>query len=514
MKDRTARMTVLTWQAPDAQSCNLLTFIRHRRRDALGPWTGEPDETWSSDDLGYELRLFSFDASFERCQALVDHVLDSGTLKIDGFEVNYALESTPRHHWAYRDDRPLTDASMRSPFSRHSAEIIEYWSFATEPRERWLEVLESLKGNLPPQLARLGFPLDQRPDRVGNLIIAGAEDAITCDLTAHPDKTLRLNVDANELLPKTYRATVWASHSGDEVLRQEIAVESDQTEIKLASDVDHIGFAIYRTSDGQCVDLMETFLIMGGSIRIGVDSGPPLHFRTRRNQSIHEAKMPSFIEKTNVRRSDEDSAKFDKRIRQQWFKRRTYNREATTRREGNFVRFRPDQFDQAVQHLIDLLRQDSGQTEPIYLADPYFMTQLKKENEAKLYPALFAATAGRPLRILCAKKSDAEPWWLEYPDQITAHVSVRAFFRQKMDEEEELLTDGAHNKNEYESGFHDRYLITSKHETIITHSISGWTKDGVTFARLPYNVYRAEAKKLWEMDIESTTADLFVQKIA
>ena len=91
-ENRTARMTVLTWHAPGAQPCNLFTLVRHRRQDALGPWACEPDETWSSVDLGHELRLFSLDASFERCQAWVDHILDLGTLEIDDLEVHYSLE--------------------------------------------------------------------------------------------------------------------------------------------------------------------------------------------------------------------------------------------------------------------------------------------------------------------------------------------------------------------------------------------------------------------------------------
>ena len=94
----------------------------------------------------------------KRCQALVDRILDSGTLEIDGVEVDYALYPIPRHHWAYRDDRPFIDASVRSPFSRHSAEIIEYWSFRAELRDRWLEVLESSPGGWPSRLMRIRFP--------------------------------------------------------------------------------------------------------------------------------------------------------------------------------------------------------------------------------------------------------------------------------------------------------------------------------------------------------------------
>ena len=175
MKCRTARMTVLAWHAPGVQSRNLFTLIRHRRQDALGPWVSEPEDAWSSHDLGDELRLFSIDAPFERCQALVDHILDSGTLEVEDLKVHYSLEPTPRRHWAYQDHRPLTDASMRSPFLRHSAEIIEYWSFKAEPRKYWLERLKSLSADLSSQFTRLNFPLDRCPDRVGNLMIAGAE---------------------------------------------------------------------------------------------------------------------------------------------------------------------------------------------------------------------------------------------------------------------------------------------------------------------------------------------------
>ena len=498
MKDRIARMTVLTWHGPDAQPCNLFTLICHRRQDALGPWAGEADETWSINDLGHGLQLFSFDAPFERCQALVDHILASGMLEINGLEIHYALGSLPRRHWAYRDDRPLATASMRSPFSKHSAEIIEYWSFKAEPHECWLEILESLTAQQRSQLARLRFPLDRRPDRVGNLIIAGAEDAITCNLTAHHDQTLRLDVDAKELLPGAYSATVWASHSGDEVLRREVPVTAGQTMIELASDVDHIGFAIYRAVDRQCVDWMEVFLIMEVGVRMEIESGPTLHFHDRRGRPIHKVNPSGSISTIYVR-FDNDSAELDKEIRRLWLDRRVHEHEAAARREGNFARFRPDEFDQAVQYFIGLLRQDSDQTAPIYLADPYFMSQGRQEFKAKLYIDMFASTTGQPLRILCStrKNGDAPPWWANYPNQITDHVSVRTFLE----------------RNEHKHGFHDRYLITPKREIIITHSFNGWSKHGVTFASLPYDVYRAEAEQLWSMDIESTTTRLLVQEI-
>lgn len=502
-EDRTARMTVLTWHVSGAQPRNLFTLIRHRRKDALGPWAGEPDETWSSVDLGHELRLFFFDASFERCQALVGHVLDTGMLEIEDFEVHYSLEPNPRHHWAYRDkrQRPLADVSVLSPFEKHSAEIIEYWSFTAEPRKHWRKVLKSLQGKALPQLARLGFPLDRRLDRVGNLMIAAAQDAIACDLAANRNQTLIFHVDADELLPGGYRASVWASHSGDEVLRREVPVALGQTMIGLASDVDHIGFAIFRVADGQCVDLMEAFLIMEASVRLELESGPTLHLHHYPSSTTHKVHPSSSVSMINVH-ADDDSAELDKGIRRLWLDRRVHEREAVERREGNFVRFGPDQFDEAAQYFIDLLRQDrqdSGSTEPVYLADPYFMSRLKGYEGTKLYLDMFEATTGHPLLILCAPKENgnAQPWWSNYPGLKTDHVRVREFLKQ------DRIT----------SGFHDRYLITPKREIIITHSFSGWPKDGVTFARLPYDIYRAEAESLWSMDIGSNTTDLFVEEI-
>ena len=509
IKGRAARMTVLTWVEPDARPRNLFTLVRHRRQDALGPWASDPGECWSSEDLGHGLRLLSFDAPFEHCQALIDHILDSGTLEIDGVDVDYSLHLIPRRHWAYRDDRPFTDASVRSPFSRHSAEIIEYWSFGAELRDRWLKVLESSPGGLPPRLMRLGFPLDRRVDRVGNLMIAGAEDAIACDLGARHDQTLRFHVDADDLSPGAYRATIWGSHSGDEVIRREVAVIRGQTVIKLASDIDHVGFSICRTVDGQCVDLMEAFLIIEVSGGLEVASSPTLHIQDRRRRLSHKVTPAGSTSMFSVR-SDDESAEADKEIRRLWLERRLHEREVGARREGNVVRFQPDEFDRAAQHVAHLLRRDSHRTGPLYLADPYFRPYLDEKTGTvsdlvQLYLELFAATTGRSLRILCTQKkqSDARPWWANYPKPLTSHVSVRAFFKRDRD-----------NPDVSKRGFHDRYLITPEHETMITNSLNGWRENGVTFVSHRQGVYRAEADDLWAIDLQSDTESLWVEEIS
>ena len=500
MKGRTARMTVLAWNVSEARPRNLFTLIRHRRQEALGPWASEPDGTWASGEIRKGLQLFSCDAPFARCEALVEQILDSGVLEIDGVEVDYALESIPRCHRAYRDDRPSASASVRSPFSRHSAKIVEYWSFAAEPHKCWMETLKSRPTNLSNQLSRLGFPLDRRPDRAGNLMIAGAEDAIACNLVTYPNQTLRFHIDGDELRPGAYRAIVWASHSGDDVLRREVPVTPNQMVIELDSEVDHIGFELIRTADGQCIDLMEMFLIMDVGVHMNVDSGPTLHFHDRRNRLIHKVRPAGVASKFSIR-SHNDSAVFDSGVRRLWLDRQSYEQESAVHREGNFRRFQPTEFEKAVQYLMCILRQDSDQRAPIYLADPYFMTRLEGNEGTKLYLELFANTVGAPLRILCGERNqqrDPQHWLSSYPEAITAHVSVRAFLNKH---------------HSHMAAFHDRYLITPRREIVITHSMNGWSKAGVTFARLPFNVYRTDAERLWSIDVKSGISDILVRKI-
>lgn len=508
MNDRVARITVLTWYGPDARTRNVFTFIRHRRQDALGPWANDLSKRWSSEDLGHGLRLLTLDVPFEECTALVDRILDSSAAEIGGFEVDYSLNPTPRCHWAYRDHCPSTEASMQSPFSRHSAKIIEYWSFGTELRDRWLEILESSRGGSPPSLLRLGFPLDRRVDRVGNLMIAGAEDALSCDLTAGHDRTLRFNVDADDLLPNTYRATVWCSFSGNDVLRREIAVTPGQTSIQLASDVDHLGFAIFRTVDGQCIDLMQAFPAKELSFTTKISSKPTLHIKDRRGRLQHKVTPAGSAYMSSVR-ADEDITDVDNGIRRLWLERRLHEREAEAQRKGDIVRFQPAEFDQAVKHIVHLLSRDSHRTEPVYLADPYFMPYLDEKPGAvsdlvQLYLELFAATTGRSLRILCAqmKQADPRPWWAPYPKSLMNHVSVRTFFKRDQG-----------NPDESKRGFHDRYLITPEHEVIITNSLNGWREQGVTFISHRQGVYRAEAENLWALDLQSATESLWAEEI-
>ncbi len=493
-KSRTARMTVLmATHSDDSTAHNMFTLIRHRREDSLGPWTTAPAGTWGRTELGHGLRLYTLDSSLDRCSFLIEQILNSGALTIDGVEVLYVLEPVPRRHWAYRDLRS-TDASVRSPFSRNSAEITEYWSFDQSLRKRWTEIAQALSGKQRQPTSRLGFPLEERSERVGNLMIAGALDALTCNLTHHR-QMLKLDVQGDDLVTALHRAVVWASHSEDTVLRREVPVTS--TSIKLASDVDHIGFSIYRTEDGQCVDHLHSHLIKEFRVRVNIADQPMITIRNQKTQSIQKV-IPSGTTVPISANDDRFSADLDRRIRKDWLERQVYQREVSARKTGNLARFAPENFDASARYLLGLLHIFDA-AGPVYLADPYFMEHTEGDAVASLIVQIFAATRNRPLRILCGKvnKDRIPAWWSKYPNVIAAHVRVRAFFDCRG-----------------KPPFHDRYLITPESETVITNSLSGWHRSGVTFIRVPFGVYRAETEKMWTTEIGAPGDALRVKVIS
>lgn len=496
--ERIARLTVLLWRSRTGLARNLFTFMRHRKREALGPWSSPPDATWTLEELGDDLSLLSFNASYETCREHVDTILASGTLEAHEQEIHYVLEDNPRNHWAYRDYRRRSEMSIRSPFSTHSAAITEYWSFEDEPHKQWLSLSDPLAGRLRMALRRLGFPLDRCPERAGNLLIAAAEDAITCRLTAHHDQTLRLHVEAKGLLPQTYRATVWASHSGDVVLRRELQVMPGQTTIGLVSEVDRTGFAVCRDFDGQYVDLVENRPRME-ALPAGRRSDQPLPPVRDPVLRIPQRVLPSLPDAAVSGRSGQ-TARLDRGIRQQWLNRVAQQREAGARRDASLVRFGPGRFADAARHFLYLLSHDSEQPGPTYLADPCFVGHTMADEVAQLFMDMCAAMRRRPLRILCAERppNDTPAWWAGYLREIEANVTVRTFV----------------NRSDERGCFHDRYLITPGREVLITNSFNGWNRFGVTFVSLPYGLYRAEAEQLWALDPDSSASDVLVREIS
>lgn len=508
MQNRAARITVLTWHRGDSEPINMFTHVRHRRKEDLGPWAVELNGTWSSEvvlseysDESEEFRLHVIDVSLDRSYAMINDILDQGVLEIDGCQIVYSLEEFPRRHRAYRDETPDANHSVKSPFSKHSAEITEYWSFAPEPRERWMKVAGAAAAHAEPLLKRLRFRLERRPDRVGNLMIAGAEDTIHCELSTR-GKALVLSVggiDGGAPPPDGYTATVWGSHSGDNVMRREVAITQRETVIDLPSEVDCIGCAIYRVSDGQCIHYFESYLVMSISFEMNVDSGGTVEVRDRRRARAQRLNPWRSRETFNIDPS-QDSRDLDKLIRREYLSRMSFERDIAPRRERSFGRFGPDRYEDAVEFFLSLLYRHRDSKEPIFLSDPYFMAIGPGDEESELYISIFDATAGSPLHILCSPTSRTKPddvWWSNYPTFLTRHVTVR-----------ELIGRG-----EYDRAFHDRFLIAGDREILISNSFTGWRKDGVTFVGIPEGEYRAEAEKWWALDVGTTHNGYLVYEV-
>ena len=488
---RTARLTVLAWHPQGKPPVNLFTHVRHRRCDALGPWVGDRDESWSCEIVSVntgdgpgELRLHRLDGPLEHCQLLVDGILATSVLNIGDLEIWYSLHHNARHYWAYRDLRGAADFAVTSPFDRYSAEVVEFWSFDDEQRDLWRELSKLPRTNLESLIESLKFPLDRRSERVGNLMIAGAEDEIVCDLYKHHHNSLLFRadrVDGADWQFGQYTVSVWANHSDDNVMQREIAVVTNETVIGLISEVDQIGFAIYRNSDGQCIDMMDVHLSMSINIGMNLDAGPNVMMHDRRRSVTNQVSLGAQRYMINVD-ADKYSDVRDRMIRRWVLDRRAFERAMEARHSRNLARFGPGQLDEAVDYFLDLLRRHTYSHEPIYLADPYFMTRRSDGSADRLHLGIFQTAMGRPLRIICGRQ-EGSAWWSNYPPGLIGHATVRSF-----------------TKNDV-SLFHDRYLVTSEQEILISNSISGWDSDGVTFAALPYGVYREEAEALWAIPL-------------
>lgn len=499
--NRTARIVVLAWHSQGSKLENLFTFIRHRRKDMLGPWARPPDEVWNTEELGPKVRMFSCDKPLERCQSFLDGILDNGIIEIDGNEIQYDLAPVPRSFWAYRDSGLRSEDVVRSPFSRHSAKVVEYWSLSHKAQEEWHEYLDEFRSEFSRHFQRMRFPLDRRSERAGNLMIAAAEDSMTCSLSGSHNSTLKFHVDADEKTAAGGSATVWASHCDDMVLNREFALVPGPTILRVESDIDHLGFAVHRKNDGQCIDLVETVLAKGFKINMNIISGNSLQLRHPPSRFVHEVSPPGSHSVINVNVDDKIPA-LDRAVNQQWRYRRAWLRESLLRRERKAARFQPGEFKEAVRYFIQLLSANYDKSRPIYLADPYFMARKRGEQWTKLYLDLFAATARSHLRILCCQEEATQGWWSKYPSAITSHIRVRSFEKNRYGK-----------SGKFKPAFHDRYLITPGKEVIITHSINGWNSDGVTFATIPYGLYRDESEWLWSLGIGQESNPILVIEI-
>lgn len=501
--ERVARITILNLREPGRPVRNLFTLIRQRKRDTLGPWLLEEFNTWREEALGLDVYLNSLDTDLNPCQTLINQILNTGVLNCDEIEIEYDIHVNGHRHWAYRDDRPTADTSMRSPFPRFSAEIIEYWNFESDLQSLWLEILNSADVDS----WSIGYPLERNLHRVGNVMIARAQDSITGELVVGNDQKIRLCVHSPKLLPDLYRAVVWGSFCGNEVIRQEFAVSSSQVLTESVSEVDHVGFSIFRQRDGQCIDLMETFLIKEVQGIVSLGSNSTIHMRSPNKRFEHRVALPDTKSSFAVH-SYETNAGVSEKIRRLHLDSLQFLQDEKNRKDNNFVLFQSGNFTQAVKHLLYIIQSDAHVSGPIYLADPYFEIDLneKKPEESEriqAYLSVFSATANSQLRILCGKHFPAgtNPWWVSnYPAALTKHVKVKAILRQ--------------NANaEIKPGFHDRYLVTPLNEFVITNSINGWGKHGVTFVRMSYSAFRASIEKFWHWDDKSNAGETYVEEV-
>ena len=486
--ERAARVTVLALRTSDGTATNMFTLVRHRDRNSLGPWVNAENPSWEREIIGVEnsdqvenLELYRLDTTFPECQELVQNILRSGSLVIADADIRYALEPHPRRHWAYQEHTMSNAELLESPFGGHSAEMTEYWCFDSETQERWLETLE-VGGEAATQAAKmLHFPLTRRLDRVGNLVIAGAQDAIESEVTAKHGRSLILRVRGKDWTtppPRAYSATVWAGHSGDRVVQRSIEISEPETVIGCGADTDLVGFAIYRDSDGQCIDQYEAHLIM--SIEMDVVIGGPevrMNIKTPRKSIKVGTTLGTARETITV--EDGESSEVDQAIRAKHLSYRAWEKDKAAREAGDLVRFAPERVGKAIDYITNLIQEQSRSDRPVYFADPYFLGDKVSDVEIELLASLLSATRGRPLNILCGKRTKILR--LAYPQPLTVHAIVKRFTRP----------------GEGRPAFHDRYLITPSGETLITNSVNGWEKQGVTFSTRSHGVYRAEAEKLW-----------------
>lgn len=506
-ENRTSRMSVLAWHPKDGKACNLFTHIRHRRADGMGPWPSEPDGVWRTTTFPPselvqpgEIKLHVMDAPYAYCLELVKDILDKRAMVLEGIEVCYALERSARCHWAYRNTVGMDDRSVSSPFTRHSAKATEFWSLEPDPRDYWRKVCESYTSRqLEDVLPRLAFPLDRRLDRVGNLMISGAEDEIDCEL-AKEQTHLRLDVntaDGTDLPENAYFATIWAGDSDDDLIHRHLAITERHTIINVDSALDQIGFALYRRRDGQCIDRWEAPLVREINGNLNVSSSQTLAIHDTRRGTTNTVSIGDA--KSVIKVGDKNPAALDSAIRRETLARKSWQQDRDARSRRNLGRFGPDQTEQAIDFFLSFLSASGHSDGPIYLADPYFMHRNFDDTNERIYSSMFATTRGRQLKILCGQPSE-DDWLSRYPSILTNHVAVRSV----------ISKDG---NGKYRPAFHDRYMITPDKEIIITHSINGWHDHGVTFATLSYGVYRAEAEELWSLDVGHNTNGVYVEEI-
>ena len=489
---RAARMTAIVRLKGDGKADNVYTLIRHRRADVLGPWAGPDQGTWMREDIGHGLSRLRLSATFEHCRKLAEEAIERGLVELAGIDCQFDLISNPRRHRTFQDERPDADAA-RSPFRAHSAEVLEYWASESDGRVALTQAIEDLPADFKLKVPSAS-DAEIWPDRIGNLVIAGAQDTHTFDLHVDGFCSMTFHASGDGLFRGSYRAVVWASHCRDEVLRREFAVEAGNTRFLLPCNPDRIGYAVHRVSDGQCVDLSDSYLAVSITID-GAMLGPSLHITDKRRRRIHTIARSTSRSRIKVD-GDQNAPEFDRIIRRRSLQGRAAESDTAAKRAGNVLRFGPHDFSKAVDRLIALVSRDGG-SGAVYLADRYFASRVPGIAGFRLYADLLA-TSHDQLNVLCTEEpaKHPNPWWEGLPPHLTERLTVRSF----------------QNHDRKTPAFHDRYLVAAERETLFTNSVHGWQKDGVTFVTLPFDVYRSETAHMWSQPLQTTSADFWVEE--
>ena len=271
----------------------------------------------------------------------------------------------------------------------------------------------------------MAFPLDRRLDRVGNLMISGAEDEIDCKLeTEQTHLRLIINTaDGTDLPGNAYFATVWAGDSDDALVHQHLEITEQHTIVNVDSALDQIGFALYRTRDGQCIDRWEAPLIREIGFSLNVSTSQTLAIHDTRRGTTNTVSIGDA--KSVFRVGDKNSAALDSKIRRETLGRKSWQQDRDARSRRNLGRFGPDQTEQAIDFFLSLLSVSGHSDGPIYLADPYFMQRNFDDTNERTYSSMFSTTKGRQLKILCGQRSE-DDWLSKYPSILTNHVAVRS----------------------------------------------------------------------------------------
>ncbi|MDE2699153.1 MAG: hypothetical protein OXI23_09805 [Gemmatimonadota bacterium] len=110
----------------------------------------------------------------------------------------------------------------------------------------------------------------------------------------------------------------------------------------MESDIDHIGFAVYWTADGECIDCYEVYLCKESIVNSEM-LGQTLVFKDRRGHTYAEVTRSDFIEisSENLTENNETRA-LDNKIRQKWLDFSRYESEILACHNDNFVRFKSE----------------------------------------------------------------------------------------------------------------------------------------------------------------------------